>query len=354
MTLIKNIYYVTLNTLLFLLFFLIVAHIFIKIYYKVSINYSYLNLSKHQQESYAHMTKLEVKDLLDSTWGYGWEYEPWTGFREKKRNTNFVNINKNGIRLNKKNEIIKLDKSIWFFGGSTTFGYGVADYETIPAYLNNQYDINVINFGRGYYYSAQENLLLALFLKKGLRPNKVIFLDGINENCNLKTYQKNFKKLFNKAQKNYFWDYLEIIKPITYLFERIKSKVFIDEIISINNFNEICKIEGFDLSFEKVIDNNLIEREMICNFYNIKCITFLQPFPFINAPNKEDSYKKDKLFIKNLNTKYKIIKKVFIKNNAIILDNVFINYNHHAFVDGVHYNSEANEIIANAIFNKIN
>ena len=66
------------------------------------------------------------------------------------------------------------------------------------------------------------------------------------------------------------------------------------------------------------------------------------------------SDKKDMLFIKNLKNKYSIIENIFIKNNAIILDKVFINYDHHAFVDGAHYNSKANEMIANEIFNKLN
>ena len=353
---IKNTYFIVLSTLFFLLISLIVTHIFLKIYYKISINYSYTHssLSDHQQESYAHMSESEIKDLLNSTWGYGWEYEPWTGFREKKRNTNFVNINENGIRLNKKNEVIKLDQSIWFFGGSTTFGYGVADFETIPAYLNNRSNTNVINFGRGYYYSAQENLLLTQFLKKKIRPKKVIFLDGVNEACDLITYQNTFKFLFNKAQKNYFWNYREIMKPIIYLSERIKSKIIIKEKRDLDSYKDICKTEGFDLTFEEVINSNLKERDMICNFYNIKCITFLQPFPVINSPNKDISEKKDMMFIKNLKNKYSIIENIFIKNNAIILDKVFINYDHHAFVDGAHYNSKANEMIANEIFNKLN
>ena len=131
------------------------------------------------------MAKEDVVDLLSHTYSIGWEYEPWVGFKEKERTSKFVNINKEGIRLNNKEDKIKLQNNIWFFGGSTAFGYGVADYETIPSYLEKLEKNKVINFGRGYYYSAQENILLTQYLKLGIKPIKVIFFDGMNETCDL-------------------------------------------------------------------------------------------------------------------------------------------------------------------------
>ena len=55
-------------------------------------------------------------------------------------------------------------KRFFVYGGSTTWGYNVADYQTIPSYLqkeliNNGYnDYCVYNFGGGSYFSTQENI----------------------------------------------------------------------------------------------------------------------------------------------------------------------------------------------------
>ena len=48
-------------------------------------------------------------------------------------------------------------RNIFFYGGSTTFGYNVTDYQTIPSYLGeilieNQKSFCVKNYGRGSYF----------------------------------------------------------------------------------------------------------------------------------------------------------------------------------------------------------
>jgi len=349
----KEIYYIVINTFLIALVFLIISHIFIKVYYNIAIPFSYTNLNTNQLQSYSHMSKEDIKDLLNYTWGIGWEYEPWIGFKEKKRSSKFVNVNENGIRLNNINNKVILEDSIWFFGGSTSFGYGVADFETIPAYLEKLSGQKVVNFGRGYYYSAQENLLLTQYLKMGITPKKVIFFDGVNETCDLTTYQANFKLLFEKSQKNYFWDYFEIVKPVIYGYERIKSKIIIKNNKKIDNYNEICKKNGFKLNFSDMIDYNLKERKMICEMYKLDCITFLEPFPYIHVLHKDDNYSENNQKTKNLKEKFKIVKTAFKNNQTISLTNVLQDYPKHAFVDSSHYNSEANEIIAATIVKKI-
>jgi lysophospholipase L1-like esterase len=78
--------------------------------------------------------------------------------------------------------------NIFVFGGSSTFGYGVADNETIPndiqKLLAEQFPerkIQVYNFGQGTYFSAQELRLFENLLLDGHIPDIAIFIDGINE-----------------------------------------------------------------------------------------------------------------------------------------------------------------------------
>lgn len=76
---------------------------------------------------------------------------------------------------------------VWMFGGSTLFGTGVPDPETIPSLLSR--DLNaanrgcfvVMNFGAEGYVTNQEVILLMELLKAGRRPGLVIFYDGMND-----------------------------------------------------------------------------------------------------------------------------------------------------------------------------
>jgi len=83
-----------------------------------------------------------------------------------------------------------LDKSRWnvfVFGGSTTWGAGVADAETIPSALQKELrklistNVCVYNFGRGFYYSSQERILFSNLLAAGHVPDTVVFIDGLND-----------------------------------------------------------------------------------------------------------------------------------------------------------------------------
>ena len=77
--------------------------------------------------------------------------------------------------------------SVWVFGGSTVYGTGVPDWATLPSYLSRSLKIDgsacvaVTNFGDESYVSTQELLLLSEQLKRGGKPDIVIFYDGFND-----------------------------------------------------------------------------------------------------------------------------------------------------------------------------
>jgi len=137
----------------------------------------------------------DVKTLLGETWGrpgsMWFEYEPFTGFRERPFRGKFVSIDPAGFRLSK-------DQAPWpprsnainvfVFGGSTTYGYGLPDDETIPSYLGEcaaaSYSparLAVYNFGRGSYFSSQELILFQQLLSAHFVPQVAVFIDGLNE-----------------------------------------------------------------------------------------------------------------------------------------------------------------------------
>jgi hypothetical protein len=74
---------------------------------------------------------------------------------------------------------------IFVIGGSTTFGDRVKNDHTLPGYLNYLDTNNTyLNFGTGAYDSIREINRLIYLLKKGYRPKKVIFIDGLNDITN--------------------------------------------------------------------------------------------------------------------------------------------------------------------------
>ncbi len=140
---------------------------------------------------YPHMKEAEWRALLTETWTRPLAFDTFTHFKERPSKGKYVNVAESGFRLNKSEGPWPPNPdafNIFFFGGSTAFGYGVRDDETIPAVLEGLMSKEacntatyVYNFGRGYYYSSQEQVLFARLLAGGFVPQLAIFLDGINE-----------------------------------------------------------------------------------------------------------------------------------------------------------------------------
>jgi len=78
--------------------------------------------------------------------------------------------------------------NIFVLGGSTAFGYGVPDEDTIPSHLQQllgRVDLarppRVYNFARGAFYSSTERILFDKLITLGPKPDLVVFLHGLNE-----------------------------------------------------------------------------------------------------------------------------------------------------------------------------
>jgi hypothetical protein len=138
---------------------------------------------------YPGYTRDELEELLDETWHRPFSCEPFTQFRESPFEGKYVNVDPAGFRWIADQGPWPPDTdayNVFVFGGSTTFGYGVADDETIASYLQEALreegrEVNVYNFGRGYYYSSRELVLFENLLREGFVPDAAVFVDGLNE-----------------------------------------------------------------------------------------------------------------------------------------------------------------------------
>jgi hypothetical protein len=168
------------------------------------------------QQSYPGLRRDEMLQLFEETWNHTLVYEPFTLFRDGAYRGRFVNVDARGFRAIKNQSAwppSPTNFNIFVFGGSTTFGYGVADAETIPSFLQEKLPadvggrrVRVFNFGRASYYSTQERILFEQLLASGQRPNLAIFIDGLNEFLyadDAPRFSEQLEQLFNGGLRDY-------------------------------------------------------------------------------------------------------------------------------------------------------
>jgi len=111
--------------------------------------------------------------------------------------------------------------SVFFYGGSTTFGYNVTDFQTIPSFfgkklIESKKSLCVKNYGRGSYFSTQENILFMKHIlnKKIKEDDIIIFINGVNEGGNRNSRNTEFLYIVNNAINQKYWDMYKYTFPI--------------------------------------------------------------------------------------------------------------------------------------------
>lgn len=139
---------------------------------------------------YPQYNEEELHHLLNEVWSIHQDYEAFTQFKESVSKGTYVNVDENGFRMTKNQGPWPPninDFTIFLFGGSTTFCYGLPDDQTTASFLQiflsekAKTSIRVYNFGRGFYYSTQERILFEKLLLAGFIPDMAIFIDGLND-----------------------------------------------------------------------------------------------------------------------------------------------------------------------------
>ena len=112
----------------------------------------------------------------------------WTSYvywRRRPRQSPYINVDERGIRATP-TSAANGTVTIFMFGGSTMWGSGARDEFTIPSILARELDrkgikASITNYGETGWVSTQELIALELELRRGHRPDLVIFYDGIND-----------------------------------------------------------------------------------------------------------------------------------------------------------------------------
>jgi hypothetical protein len=139
---------------------------------------------------YPGVNRADRVAMLNENWTRSYLYDDYTHFRERPIEGRYVNVTPAGFRKS-------ADQGPWppspdnlnvfFFGGSTTFGYGLPDGQTIPSHFqralaaHSKRRVCVYNFAVGWFYSTQERILFEKLVCQGIVPHVVIFVDGVND-----------------------------------------------------------------------------------------------------------------------------------------------------------------------------
>lgn len=314
---------------------------------------------------YPDMNKSDINNLLSETWSLPYLYEPFTQFKERPYRGYYVDIDKNGFRYSKNqgpwpphSEGI----NIFLFGGSTTFGYGVSDNQTIASYLQEYLtqktgrDVRIYNFGRGYYYSTQERLLYEQLLTTGFVPDVAIFIDGLNDFAfpDQPMFTDQFVKIFSS---NTFIMSKKIISltPLgqvaIQLGDRITQLIHKGEN---NNLNQSKKQDNID-NDNKVINRYLINKKFIeatSNIYGVKTFFIWQPHPRYSCGNGYYPFAEGEL--KGVNHSGYISMANYIKENPMGSNFIWCadiqkDLKQPLYVDQNHYSAHFSKILAEAI-----
>lgn len=146
------------------------------------------------QKVYPNLHREQIQALITEMTSFlrTYVYDPFTELKERPYAGKYLNEDENGFRRIKYQGPWPPDSGKYFtvflFGGSTTFGFGVPDEQTIASYLQEYLSeagldraVRVYNFGRTSYYSTQERILFERLITAGFIPDLAIFIDGLND-----------------------------------------------------------------------------------------------------------------------------------------------------------------------------
>ncbi|MBI4598372.1 MAG: SGNH/GDSL hydrolase family protein [Candidatus Omnitrophica bacterium] len=144
------------------------------------------------QASYPGLTDQEIDALLNESWTLPLAIHPDGSFTVAPFHGRFVTVHDAGFREVPDQGRWPIDRNryltIFLFGGSTAFNYGLPDDQTMAAFLQCRLNstprpkpVRVYNFGVGYFSSTQERQRFDMLVRQGAIPDLAIFLDGLND-----------------------------------------------------------------------------------------------------------------------------------------------------------------------------
>lgn len=311
------------------------------------------------------------------------QYRSFVGWRRNKVKFKFTNIS--GKYNTRKSSGESINNSSWFFGGSTMWGTGASDNQTIPSHFHELTNKNVFNFGETGWASRQSLNQLISLIGDGHIPNQVIFYDGandVNHMCRSEinqipshSYEETFKNILSnnlKGREKRNDIPQDILNFISAPYLRLNKKFNIINLAANTNSAETynCHIDqNKSKAIAKHLINNWYTAYLISKQNNSKFLGILHPNIFTSDVKYNYFTKSEQkgliTFKKNMNAVYpEILQEI---KRACVYDKEFckslvdgtdwLKNEENIFIDFAHINSRGNQIIAKEIAklnNKLN
>ena len=252
---------------------------------------------------YPNVDRKEREVMLAEVWKPPFTYSDFNHFRTRPRAGKYVNVSEAGYRESANQgpwPPAEEHINIFVFGGSTTYGSGVPDDQTVPSFLQEAFTAHskkrvcIYNFGVGFYYSTQERICLEKLLMDGYVPNIAIFIDGMNEGDhweNRPTYSHEMEVLFERfgASRSLTdeWSYWRSVVDVSFQelpigraarYARRRLVPGIDEPLATQNWDGGASV---DRVCETYFTNKFLI-EQLCGRFGVTPIFVWQPSPIYN------------------------------------------------------------------------
>lgn len=309
-----------------------------------------VNLSVYSDKEHAKQIFLEFNNLKTN-------YQPILGWSRSEFNGNSVTINSDGFRIKKNSNKTSNLPILAFFGGSTMWGTGVVDSDTIPAQVENKLNNKIIakNFAESGYNSRQSLDQLINQINKQENINSAIFYDGVNDiisgcriGANANTHeQEDFIRFRVESDPGSF---KALFSPTLHLLKKLVKHKY--------SYKYDCDINPVKAErVANILISNWKHARAISKANNINFTAFLQPVSFIgNHDTSELSLDN------NMEQQYKVVYKI-LQNKVKAMQSSGEDWiydfseslpeKNKFFLDFCHLNAIGNKEIAERIITKL-
>lgn len=336
--------------------------------------------------------EVAAADVLDDFYDLannGFIYRPWTGFSEPPFAGKRVSVDLDAAGFPVRRTInptangTKRILNVFVFGGSTTFGYYVADEHTWPSYLaaalnerakqqGLNIEVQVTNHGHATYFPSQETALCIEVLKSGQRPDLIIFMDGVNwgPNQDEPVFTQTVERRFNLLQRDdpvlarqqvrsWLRQWVPLYRFAAAVRQRTQPRypVGIGPVDLNGNKVDAKKREHIEFIAERFRQSARLSNA-VCETYQTPALFFLQPDALYNYPlslikrsptgqNWQTNQEERRQFYEELATDSQFI------SLHQAFDEFGVQQGRKAVVNGVHYNPSFNKFLAEIVAARI-
>ena len=290
------------------------------------------------------------------------DYRSFLGWRRQK--VDFKHTKISGPYNARRSSGESLISSVWFFGGSTMWGTGVSDNQTIPSHFNSLTKESVYNFGEIGWNSRQSLNQLINAIGDNNEPSIVVFYDGVNDVVH--QCRSEYTKMPTHSYEGKIQVSLKS-RPISKNFTEFLLSPYAALANKLNNSNTSSKQFNCDTNELKArsvaqhLVNNWRTAYSLSQSKNFKFYGILQPTLFSTETNSEylasGEVKRHPELKRQYDAVYPLIVEEISKQcesdknicTSMIDGTGWLNGNDNIFIDFCHINSDGNKEIARRI-----